>query len=36
MSDTAWLVVAIASGVVFALGWVGREVWIYRRRHRRG
>jgi hypothetical protein len=34
VTDTAWLVVAIVVGVLFALGWVKREQWIERRRSR--
>jgi len=36
VSDTGWLVVAIVAGVLAAVGWVSREVWIHRRRRRRG
>jgi hypothetical protein len=35
MNDTEWLIVAIVAGVLTAVGWVSREVWIYRRRRRR-
>jgi hypothetical protein len=34
VSDTGWLAVAIVAGVLAAVGWVGREVWIHRRRRR--
>ena len=34
MSDTEWLAIAVVAGVLFAVGWVSREVWIYRRRRR--
>lgn len=34
MSDTAWLVVAVAVGMLVALGWVSRERAIHRRRRR--
>jgi hypothetical protein len=34
MSDAAWLAVAIVAGVLCAVGWLSREVWIYRRRTR--
>jgi hypothetical protein len=34
MSDTAWLVVAVAVGMLVALGWVSRERAIQRRRRR--
>jgi len=36
MSTTGWLVVAIVAGVMFAVGGVSRELWIHRRRRRRG
>jgi hypothetical protein len=32
VSDTAWLIVAISAGALFALGWLKREQWIRRRR----
>ena len=32
MTETAWLVVAVAAGAVAALTWIVRERWIYRRR----
>jgi hypothetical protein len=32
VSDTAWLIVAISAGVLFALAWLKREQWIHRRR----
>lgn len=35
MTDTAWLVLAICAGVVFAVGWLKREQWIRRRRANR-
>lgn len=35
MSDTAWLVVAVAVGMLVALGWVSRERAIHRRRRQR-
>lgn len=35
MSDTGWLVVAIVFGVAFAVFWVWRQRWIYRRRRAR-
>ena len=35
MSDTAWLIVAVAVGMLVALGWVSRERAIHRRRRRR-
>ncbi len=34
MSDLAWLVVAVAAGVLALIGWVTRERWIMRRRRR--
>lgn len=38
MSDTGWLIVAVAAGVLAALLWVKRELWLMRRRRqgRRG
>jgi hypothetical protein len=38
VSETAWLVVAVAAGAVAAFAWILRERWIYRRRaaRRRG
>jgi hypothetical protein len=35
MSDTGWLVLAIAAGVVFGAIYIAREVWVQRRRGRR-
>jgi hypothetical protein len=35
MSDTAWLVLAVAAGVVLATAWVSRERAIHRRRRQR-
>jgi len=35
MSDTAWLVIAVAVGMLVALGWVSRERAIHRRRRQR-
>ena len=35
MSDTGWLILAIAAGIVIAAGWIAREVWIHRRRRSR-
>jgi hypothetical protein len=35
MSGTAWLVLAVTSGVVIAMAWVSRERAIHRRRRRR-
>jgi hypothetical protein len=35
MNDTEWLIVAIVAGVLAAVGWISREVWIHRRRRRR-
>ena len=35
MTDTAWLVIAICAGAVFAVGWLKREQWIHRRRGNR-
>jgi hypothetical protein len=35
MSETGWLVLAITTGVLAAIGWVARERWIMRRRRRR-
>ena len=32
MSDTAWLIVAVAVGMLVAVGWVSRERAIHRRR----
>ena len=32
MSDTGWLIVALLAGVLFAAGWIKRELWIHRRR----
>lgn len=34
MSDTGWLIVAVVAGVLAAVGWVKRELWIHRRRQR--
>jgi len=34
MSDTAWLVVAVTAGAVFAVFGITRELWIHRRRRR--
>lgn len=38
MSDTGWLILAVAAGVLAALLWVKRELWLMRRRRqgRRG
>jgi hypothetical protein len=36
MSDTGWLILAVTVGVLAAIGWVKREMWIHRRRRRRG
>jgi hypothetical protein len=35
MSETGWLVLAITTGVLAAVGWVARERWLVRRRRRR-
>ena len=35
MTDAAWLVVAIAAGLLFAVFFVKRELWIHRRRRAR-
>jgi hypothetical protein len=35
MSDTAWLVLAVAVGTLVVTAWVARERWIHRRRRRR-
>ena len=35
MRDTAWLIVAIVTGVLAVIGWIARERWIMRRRRRR-
>ena len=35
MGDTGWLIVAIVTGVLAAVGWITRERWIMRRRRRR-
>jgi hypothetical protein len=35
LSDVGWLVLAVVVGVVFAVLWLKREVWIHRRRARR-
>jgi hypothetical protein len=35
MTDTAWLVVAVAAGVSIAATWVSRELTIHRRRQER-
>ena len=35
MGDTGWLIVAIVTGVLAAVGWIARERWIMRRRRRR-
>ena len=34
MSETGWLVLAITTGLLAAVGWVARERWIMRRRRR--
>jgi len=34
MSDTAWLIVAVAAGILFATAWIARERAIHRRRRR--
>ena len=34
MSETGWLIVAIVAGILIAVGWVKREMWIRRRRRR--
>ena len=38
MSDTGWLILAVAAGVLAAFLWVKRELWLMRRRRegRRG
>ena len=36
MSDAGWLILAVTVGVLAAIGWVKREMWIHRRRQRRG
>jgi len=38
MSDTGWLILAVAAGVLAAFLWVKRELWHLRRRRqaRRG
>jgi len=35
MGETAWLIVAITTGVLAAIGWIARERWIIRPRRRR-
>jgi hypothetical protein len=35
MSETGWLILAVVVGVLAAIGWVKREIWIRRRRQRR-
>jgi len=35
MRDTAWLILALVTGGLAALGWIKREQWIHRRRARR-
>jgi hypothetical protein len=35
MRDTAWLVLAVAAGVLIAVAWVSRERAIHRRRRQR-
>ena len=32
MSDTGWLIIAVATGVLAAFLWVKRELWLMRRR----
>jgi len=32
VSETAWLVLALAAGAVAAFAWIVRERWIHRRR----
>jgi hypothetical protein len=34
MRDLGWLIVAVAAGVLAAVGWIARERWIMRRRRR--
>jgi len=34
MSDAAWLIVAVAAGLLLAVVWVSRERAIHRRRRR--
>lgn len=35
MSDTGWLIVAVAAGGLLVAGWVSRELAIHRRRRQR-
>jgi hypothetical protein len=35
MSETGWLVLAIAAAVLAAVGWLVRERWVARRWRRR-
>jgi hypothetical protein len=35
MNDTAWLILAVAVGLVAAFLWVQRELWVIRRRRKR-
>jgi len=34
MSDTGWLILAVAAGVLGAVLWVKRQMWLMRRRRR--
>jgi hypothetical protein len=34
MSDTGWLILAVAAGVLAAFLWMKRERWVMRRRRR--
>lgn len=34
MSDTGWLILAVAAGVLAAFLWVKRELWLMQRRRR--
>lgn len=36
MSEGAWLAIAVIAGTLFAWVFVKRELWIHRRRARRG
>jgi hypothetical protein len=34
VTEAGWLALALVAGVLFAIGWVKRELWIHRRRRR--
>jgi hypothetical protein len=36
VTDLQWLIVALVAVVVLGALWIVREVWIHRRRRRRG